>query len=191
MSPTIQYTLPLKRRGKGRQVKTLEKVVEKEADFELARRGFRFLNTTVRYLFFQVECPRCGHLHKVRNERGTGQDKGIPDRLVYSRQWWHPLLPSSLWLGIELKGSHTPFSCPEQKVLAETGCVTVARDGVTAREAAQATDSFFSYVERLELGVDTLLDALKSKSATWRDAARALEGLRREGAGNPDTSGDV
>ncbi|RYX86627.1 hypothetical protein EON83_00145 [bacterium] len=183
-----QGTLPFKRKSKGRAVKVLEKVVEVEADFELSRASFPFLNTTVRFPFINVVCPnpRCGRCFRVRPNNGTGQDKGIPDRLVYSRAWWHPLLPSTLWLGVELKGSHTPFSSPEQKLLFESGHTVVARSGQSALDAARRTDAFFAHVEALESKAAALLSALREKGGDWRERARELSAQLRAGAGDID-----
>ena len=175
-----QGTLPFKRQSKGRKIAVPEKQVEAEADFELNRFGFRFLNTTVRYPFFRVQCPHCKQTHQVRNAKGTGQDKGIADRLLYSPKWWHPLLAATLWLSVELKGSKTPFSSDEQRKLNEDGHTVLARDGATALEAARGVDRFFDYVERLENNAVALLDALRDKSADWREAAKSLTQIIRE-----------
>lgn len=174
MSIVTQGTLPFKRASKGRRVVAPEKQTEAEADFELSRHDFRFLNTTVRYPFFKVQCPHCRQFHQVRNTKGTGQSKGIADRLVYSPRWWHPMLPATLMLGIELKGSKTPFSSPEQKALIEEGRNVLARTGEAALVAARGVDAFFAYVEVLESAAADLLVALRDKSQGWRDGAKHL-----------------
>lgn len=176
MPPQLrQGTLPFKRRSAGRAVRTPERMTEAETDFELSRHQYDFLNTTVRYSRFTVECPRCHAHHQVRNNQGTGQDRGIADRLVYHPSWWHALLPATLWLSVELKGSHTPFSSPEQRALHEAGHTVLARDGATALQAARDVDGFFSYVEQLEAAAIALLDSLRPQSVpTWRECARQL-----------------
>lgn len=96
-----QGTLAFERASKGQAVKVNEDVVEREVDGELGREGIKFLNTTVRYPYFTVECPHCRRFHKVRNKKGTGQDKGIPDRLLYDPAWTHSSLPASFLFGVE------------------------------------------------------------------------------------------
>lgn len=184
MNIPTQGTLPFLRKSRGRRVVVPEKAVEAEADFELSRFGFSFLNTQVRYPYFTVQCPNCRQFHKTRNTKGTGQDKGIADRLVYSPRWWHPLLKATLWLSVELKGSKTPFSSEEQRLLHEAGHTVLARDGETALEGARSVDRFFDYVDRLEQGAAKLLDALRSKSSDWKVAAHDLaQTLREPGEG--------
>lgn len=177
-----QGTLPFIRKSKGRAVRVKECVVEADADFALNRAGFRFLDTTVKYPFFTVQCPRCRQFHKTRNTKGTGQDKGIPDRLVYSASWRHALLPAGVFLGIELKGSHTPFSCDEQRELYEGGQTVVARDGATAGGAAICVSMFFDYVADLETTSALLLAALGAKSPNWKKHAGELRALLAKGA---------
>ncbi len=142
-----QGTLPFCPQSRPRAVAVKEEVVEREVDQHLAREGYKFLNTTVRYPYFSTTCPRCQCSHRARYNGGTGQDKGIPDRLLYSPQWTHPSLGVSLWLGVELKGSKTPFSSHEQAKLAHEKHIVVAREWKTAVEAAQRVDAFWRSVE--------------------------------------------
>lgn len=73
--------------------------------------GYTVLVTSRR----RKRCPTCG----TWQHAGDGCDKGIPDLLV-----WDPTRNG--WIGMEVKGPRTPVS-PEQRDLAERGCIIIVR----------------------------------------------------------------
>lgn len=63
---------------------------------------------------------------------GRGTSKGIPDLLISHSRWKLPV-----WIGVEVKGSHTRFSCPEQAELAALGMTIIARSHESAWDEVQ------------------------------------------------------
>ena len=85
------------------------------------------LSTVVRYAYQTVTCPACKHTWQRRPTGGTGASLGVPDRLV-AFSW----MPAFLFVGVEDKGSHTPFTNSAndeaQKRLAASRRIVVCRE---------------------------------------------------------------
>jgi hypothetical protein len=101
-----------------------ERQAEREVEDLCLSQNIERLVTTVRYKL--QECPECGH--RFRPVGGYGATPGVPDNLLLPH--W---IPSGLGVLLELKGSDTPFSSPEQADLARRGRILVARSGVEAQ----------------------------------------------------------
>lgn len=87
---------------------------------------YRVLVTSRRRKRFQ--CSRCGAWGWP--EGGDGVDKGLPDVLCYVPE-------RQAWIGLEVKGTRTAVS-PEQRELAEAGCIHIVRTWKEALEAVKA-----------------------------------------------------
>jgi len=107
-----------------------EEEVQRETIKTLRERGYRVLQTSVRYK--SVKCPDCGC--RFFNHQGTGQTPGIPDLLVQPEND-----PSTRWMGLEMKGARTRIS-QEQKDLHAEGRLVIAK---TAKAALDAVDQTF------------------------------------------------
>ncbi len=100
-----------------------EKQTEDEVEKYCASHNIERLVTTVRYKYALYECG-CYH----RPKGGYGATPGVPDTLLIP-DW----MPPGLGILCELKGSDTPFSCDNQRRLADQNKIVVARTGEEAR----------------------------------------------------------
>ena len=107
-----------------------EESVQKETIKTLRERGYKVLQTSVRYK--SVKCPDCGC--RFFDHQGTGQTPGIPDLLIQLEND-----PSILWMGLEMKGAHTKISQAQKDLRAE-GRLVIAK---TAKAALDAVDQTF------------------------------------------------
>lgn len=105
-----------------------EKQTEEEVEELCLTQNIERLVTTVRYKM--QTCPKCAW--RFRPVGGYGATPGVPDRLLMPS-----FMPPGTGILLELKGSDTPFSSPEQKDLAARKKILVARSG---NEAAHLID---------------------------------------------------
>ena len=118
-------------RPRGQRIPEREEQVQAAIIKRLTLAGYTVISTS--RIRKGVRC-RCGQW--LVPSGGDGVTKGCPDLFVTHVNW-----PKSMWIAIEVKGSHTPVS-DEQRVMIANERYFVARDQDTAdhllREAETA-----------------------------------------------------
>jgi hypothetical protein len=173
---TRQYKLSGLQPGRSSaKPKIAEEEVQRSTLNKLRLAGYRVLQTTVRFKRIFCQCSNCGRQWFQAPSFETGQDPGISDLLVFSERWRHPLLPSTLYLPLEQKGTKWTYSSPEQQQLAEEGHLIVAHSADEGATRVAQVDAFWERVENLEC----LADIVRVKlAATSDDPSKAGESER-------------
>ena len=114
---------PPKRQPRGQRIPESEAQVQAAIIERLTLAGYTVVSTS--RIRKGVRC-RCGQW--LVPSGGDGVTKGCPDLFVTHHAW-----PPSMWVAIEVKGSHTPVS-DEQRAMIQQERYFVARDQDTAHQ---------------------------------------------------------